>query len=207
MKKIYLIYRIYNDAEMANEFGRDWEGNEPSTRLYGWTVNKKLRNIFRNTHKKKKFVYETRPYDDVVKAMHGEEQFIKNYGMYQLHVSKFRYDYRLSEDETIKVVTTDYEEDIIDSEWNDSEICLFQEKCSIPTLKIFKEKYQVVLDLIAFSYYWASANYMDDDVEMMTECMSYGIGPCGNPSFSLEPNQFNLYVHKFASILKEKRDE
>ena len=203
--KIYLIYRIYTDDEMVNEFGSQWEGKESKTQLYAWTLDKKLRNIFRDTHKKKKFIYETRDTDSVFELEGNPEEFARKYMERELHVSKLRYGYRLSDDEYINVVTTDYEENIIDDEWSDSETWLFRESSAIPTLDIFKDKYREVLDLINFSYYWASSSYlMDDDVDYMNHTKSYGIGPCGYNSPKLEPNQFLLYVLRFGSILKEK---
>ena len=207
--KIYLIYRIYTDDEMVNEFGSQWEGKESKTQLYAWTLDKKLRNIFRDTHKKKKFIYETRDTDSVFELEGNPEEFARKYMERELHVSKLRYGYRLSDDEYINVVMTDYEENIIDDEWSDSETWLFRESSSIPTLDIFKDKYREVLDLINFSYYWASSSYLiDDDVDSMNYTKSYGIGPCGYNSPKLEPNQFLLYCFRFGSILKEKgRDE
>ena len=191
--KIYLIYRIYTDEEMINEFGSQWEGKESKTQLYAWTLDKKLRNIFRDTHKKKKFIYETRDTDSVFELEGNPEEFARNYMERELHVSKLRYGYRLSDDEYINVVMTDYEENIIDDEWSDSETWLFRESSAIPTLDIFKDKYREVLDLINFSYYWASSSYlMDDDVDSMNYTKSYGIGPCGYNSPKLEPNQFLL---------------
>lgn len=207
--KIYLIYRIYTDDEMVNEFGSQWEGKESKTQLYAWTLDKKLRNIFRDTHKKKKFIYETRDTDSVFELEGNPEEFARKYMERELHVSKLRYGYRLSDDEYINVVMTDYEENIIDDEWSDSETWLFRESSAIPTLDIFKDKYREVLDLINFSYYWASSSYLiDDDVDSMNYTKSYGIGPCGYNSPKLEPNQFLLYCFRFGSILKEKgRDE
>ena len=203
--KIYLIYRIYDYDEMVNEFGRCWEGNESQTRLYAWTLEKKLRNIFRDTHKKKKFIYETRDVEDVYELEGNAEEFARKYMEFELHISKFRYDYRLSKDQYIKVVTNDYEENILEDEWSDCETLLFQERSAIPTLEIFKDKYREVLDLINFSYYWASNTYiLDDDVDYMYNNKSYGIGPCGFNSPNLVSNQFLLYVFRFGSILKKK---
>ena len=156
--KIYLIYRIYTDDEMVNEFGSQWEGKESKTQLYAWTLDKKLRNIFRDTHKKKKFIYETRDTDSVFELEGNPEEFARKYMERELHVSKLRYGYRLSDDEYINVVMTDYEENIIDDEWSDSETWLFRESSAIPTLDIFKDTYREVLDLINFSYYWESSS-------------------------------------------------
>lgn len=195
--KIYLIYKIYTDGEMNYEFGRDWK-EESRKQLYAWTASKRYKDIFRQTHKEKMFIYDSAVFDDDSPC----DEFYKTYADKELHEVKLRYDYKLTPDEHIKVIMTDDEENKIDDAWGDIEVDLFNDHASIPSLSIFKEKYQELFDLLNLSFYWASMNYPDDDIVLVNDSKSYGIGPCGGYSPPLEANQFQLYVDTFDSILK-----
>ena len=196
--KVYVIYRIYTDDEytQAIEASNDDTHEIKRKNVYAFTRNKNIAEKFMSIHSKKKFKLKKEKlseeeYYEFIVANRDKDLTIKH-----LRDRKGFYDVAMTEDEDSFIMSEFY--DVIMADMNDIVL-------PIPSCKIFKEKYQRVLDLLGVSHSVYSNKIDMDEYGSITgdTLIMTGTGECGFEAATLDCNTLNVYCELYSDILDD----
>lgn len=198
--KIYVIYRKLNEFEyeQACMCSNDDTVVINHMDVYAYSTSKKIAKHFMDIHKAKKFRMKKldlseEDFCDFISSRHEQELKLLNLR------DKNGY---------VEVPMTEDEENELMSEYYDCVVSDMSDLIKpVPTCKIFKNKYQKVLDLLGISTQ-VYQNIADlDEWGSMTgdKLIMTGTGECGFPVAEIEPNTLSVYVALFDSMLSSKK--
>lgn len=203
--KIYVIYRKRTELEIDNLMSSENMGNRDRKDLkkevYAFTASKKFANEFMRIHSDKYFEMKRKKYNDEEYCDFLEDYREKELNAVELSDRRNKIYVPMTEDEETEMDTTYYDDVLSTLPW------LVE---AVPSCRIFKRKYQKVLDLLGISkavYKARIYNTSDDEMSSYDmEIDGYDSGECGYPSPGLSPNSINVYVSTFGKRLKERED-
>lgn len=200
--KIYVIYRRRSKDEIKSLEDMETYNINPSEKIankevYAFTPSKKFAAEFMRIHSDKWFVMKVKHFDD-----ENYYDFLEDNREKELYMVEAR-----DRTHIIQIPMTEDEENEIQTVYYDDVLCVLPHLVeAIPSCRIFKEKYQKVLDLLAVSKaVFKSRIYNDPDMAASydIEVDDSSIGECGFESPGLSPNSINIFVQEYQKHLRK----